>query len=196
MRVSGGLAGSGRRGHAAVAGRGGAGGAASDGAATALHRTDAPRTAAPAAATLGGLLEFLPAAASHSSPVPVEVLELDASLLHSDLLGRRRRRRRVEIPGAVRAAVIGGARRRRGRRLAVRAFGGGQRRRESGGEPSGAQRGSHLEASPSIYSLSPTAASAAFFTRRAGAGERAVRGAGPADLIDKRGKDGVGGIKP
>lgn len=183
MRVSGGLAGSGRRGRAAVAGRGGAGGAASDGAATALHRTDAPRTAAPAAATLGGLLEFLPAAASHSSPVPVEVLGLDASLLHSDLLGRRR----VEIPGAVRAAVIRGARRRRGRRLAVRAFGGGQRRRESGGEPSGAQRGSHLEASPSIYSLSPTAASAAFFTRRAGAGERAVRGAGPADLIDKRG---------
>lgn len=183
MRVRRGLAGSGRRGRAAAAG--GRGNAATS-AAAALQRTDVPRGAT--AATLRELLEFLAAAASHSSPVPVEFLGLGAALLRSDLLGRRR----VKIPGGVRAAAIRGARHRG--RLAVRAFSGGQRRGESGREPSGAQRGSHLEASPSIYSLSPTAASAAFFTRRAGAGERAVRGAGLADLIDKRGKDRVGGI--
>lgn len=177
-----------RRGRAAVAGRGGGGGtAASSGAATALYLPDVPRAAAASAATLRGLLEFLAADASHSSPVPVEFLGLDAPLFQSDLLGRRR----VEIRGAVRAAAIGGARRRGC--LAVRDFGGGRRRGESGREPSGAQRGSHLEASPSIYSLSPTAASAVFFTRRAGAGEQAVRGAGLAGLIDKRGN--VGGIQ-
>lgn len=164
-----------RRGRAAVAGRGGGGGTvACSGAATALYWTDVPRAAA---ATLRGLLEFLAADASHSSPVPVEFLGLDAPLFHSDLLGRRR----VEIRGAVRAAAIGGARRRGC--LAVRDFGGRRRRGESGREPSGAQRGSHLEASPSIYSLSPTAASAAFFTRLAGAGEQAVRGAGLAGLM-------------
>lgn len=182
LSVSRKLAVCGRRGRAAAAGR------VTTSAATALPRTDAPRGAT-AAATLRELLEFLAAAASHSSPVPVEFLGLGAPLLHPDLLGRRR----GKTPGAVRAAAIRGARRRG--RLAVRAFCGGQRRSESGREPSGAQRGSHLEASPSIYSLSPTAASAAFFTRRAGAGERAVRGAGLGDLIDTRGKDGVGGIK-
>lgn len=207
VRVGRGLASRGRRGRAgaAAAGAGGGGDGDGDSAATAtvLHRTDAPRAAAAAAASLDGLLEFLPAAASHSEPVPVDFPGLDAPLLDSDLLGRRR----VEFSGAVRTAVRGGGGRRRSRRrrgrFAVGGFGGGQRRGESRGEPSGAQRGGHL-----IDSRSPTAASAALFHatyrgRRAGgrASERAGEqregrgGAGPADLIDTRGKDEWAGFK-
>lgn len=142
VRVSRGLA-SRHRGRVAAAAAG----------AAALRRADAPRAAA---ATLRGLLEFLPAAAVAShSPVPAEFLGLHAPLLDSDLLGRRW----VKIPGGLSALVRGALRL---GRLAVRALGGGERRGQSGGEVSGAQRGSHLEASPSIYSLSPTAASAAF----------------------------------
>lgn len=134
--------------------------------AASLNRAYAPQTRA-AAITLRGLLEFLFTAtvASHSS-VPVEFLGFIAPLFDSDLLGRRR----VEIPGGLRAVVRGSLRL---GRLDERAFGGGDRRGyrsssgSSSGEVSGAQRGSHLEASPSIYSLSPTAAAAAFFARRA-----------------------------
>lgn len=128
-----------------------------------LRRADAPQARA-AAITLRGLLEFLFAATvtSHSS-VPAEFLGFNAPLFYSDLLGRRR----VKIPGGLRAVVrcsfrLG--------RLDKRALGGGERRvyrnsssSSSSGKASGAQRGSHLEASPSIYSLSPTAAAAVFF---------------------------------
>lgn len=135
-------------------------------AAARLGRAVAPQSRAAAITLLlRRLLEFLFAAnvASHS-PFPAEFLGFNAPLLGSDLLGRRRR---VEIPGRLRA-VVGSS-----LRLArpdERAFDGGDRRGYrrssssggSSGEVSGAQRVSHLEASPSIYSLSPTAAAAVF----------------------------------
>lgn len=133
--------------------------------AASLNRAYAPQTRA-AAITLRGLLEFLFAATVASHSVPAEFLGFIAPLFDTDLLGRRR----VEIPGGLRAVVRGSLRL---GRVDERAFGGGDRRgyRSSGGsssgEVSGAQRGSHLEASPSIYSLSPTATAAAFFARRA-----------------------------
>lgn len=113
VRVSRGLASRHRRRVAAAAA------AATTATAAALRRADAPRAAA---ATLRGLLEFLPAAAVTShSPVPAEFLGLHAPLLDSDLLGRRW----VKIPGGLSALVRGALRL---GRLAVRAFGGGERR--------------------------------------------------------------------
>ncbi len=134
--------------------------AAAAAAAARLDRAEAPQTRAAAITLLlRGLLEFLFAAtvASHSS-FPTEFLGFNAPLLDSDLLGRRR----VEIPGRLRAVVRGSLRL---GRLDERAFRGGDRRgyrSSSSGEVSGAQRVSHLEASLSIYSLSPTAAAAVF----------------------------------
>ena len=137
-------------------------------AAARLGRAEAPQSRAAAITLLlRRLLEFLFAAnvASHS-PFPAEFLGFNAPLLDSDLLGRRRR---VEIPGRLRAVVWSSLPL---ARLDERAFDGGDRRGYrsssssggggSSGEVSGAQRVSHLEASPSIYSLSPTAAAAVF----------------------------------
>ena len=161
-------------------------------AAARLGGAEAPQSRAAAITLLlRRLLEFLFAAnvASHS-PFPAEFLGFNAPLLDSDLLGRRRR---VEIPGRLRA-VVGSSLRLA--RLDERAFDGGDRRgyrRSSGGsggssgEVSGAQRVSHLEASTSIYSLSPTAAAAVFCATC----RQAVKGRG-SDVIDRQA--GGGGL--
>lgn len=133
--------------------------AAAAAAATRLHRAEAPQSRAAALVLPGASL----------SSVPDDFLGFNAPLLHSELLGRRWV---VEIPGNLGAV----------RRLDERALDGGDRRSHkhlsgsgsssssgSSGEVSGAQRVSHLEASLSIYSLSPNGRCC----------KRAVEGAGP-----------------